>query len=847
MSRKNKRAKTSPAKPLPPHAMDGVALATQAEAELVSLRYKEAIELYKELLKRERRPEWVDGLAAGYAGRAWALADKGMFKEALVLWRNRHQLCGKPLLEGPYLDWLVQAGEEGEVLRQLADRGLPDALRAELETRFAGLVLTAADDALPDLPVDSPLLRHRPAAREALAAYHRGDFSAMGERLQAIPFRSPFRDLKPVLKALALLQADGDGEDGVPSLPEGANERFARQQTLDEAINRLPVGGPFAPLAAVLRAAVLPEAGWLAALGPNGGLDEGGRQLLLDLKGCPEPLRPLLLDLAKLNEYSEAETLFDLLLRHRRALPEGVAAGLCRRLLPHAPKRLRQFTDAFGGLPEEAREHLFALTCEVGGGLIKAAPHWTRMAHILGGRPADKLRAALILRHLASRQLGGLDKVALERLKQSLDLDPEDRESYLSVIGALRSADDLQQARAWLDRALARFPKDAGVLLEALEVALAGKAFKKAVGLAKQVLELDPINPRVRASIGHAHLSHARKQIKAGNHAAADKELDAAGEWLRAPVDNATLELLRAISEVDAGGKDDLRIRAAVAAMGGDLVGGFQLLLEAGRLGFDPAKMLRYCEVDLAAPPAAEAVVAFAHALNAAPDGEQALRAALRPLQKALTKAAKAQYSESDLRLICEALQRRREYTLLNAYAQAALKRWPGKPVFVYYKMVQHVDRPYMMPDGAWGALQKAAKDARQQGDHRTAQRIDSLLRPAVFGDPFFDEEDDDEDAFDMPPPGDERSVLEMMLKMGGAKALLEMARQAMGKRAYNELRREFGGDDNAFARFVIEMTAGQAGPSGFPLPIPPLPDAGPTPRDARRPPSDIQKDLFDD
>ncbi|MHB8166314.1 MAG: tetratricopeptide repeat protein, partial [Sulfuricella sp.] len=624
MSRKAKQHKAH-AKPLSPHAMDSAALAAGAAAALGASRHKEAIELYKELVKRERRPAWVDGLASCYAGRAHDLAAKGMIQEALVLWRNRTQLCGKPLAEGPYLGWLLQAGGQEEMFRLLADKTLPDATLTELETRLAATVLAAPDNALAGLPADSALLRHRTPALEALAAYHRGDSAALGERLQAIPFRSPYRDLKPVLKALALLQTNAEAAQ--------------------EAIARLPSDGPFERLAAALRAAVLPDAGWLAALR---GLDEDSRQLVLDIKGCPDALRPLLLELAKLGDTPAAAPLFDLLLRYRRAVPEGKFTDLYHRLLPHLGKRLVNSAD-FGKLPGEKKVHVFALAAELQGAIDVAESYWIEMAEILSVKPEQKLRAALIWRHLADfGRNGGLDDVAFEYLQKSLELDPEDRDNTLTVIRVLRSNNDLAQARAYLDKALLRFPKDAGVLLEAVEVALAGKAFKKAVGLAKQVLELDPINPQVRGLIGHALFSHARKQIKAHNNPAARKELDAAEEWLRAPADRATLKLLRALAVEDQADDGNAQLREAVADFGCFLMGGFHLLLEAGKVGGDPKALLPRAGVDLAATPAPEAVVALAHALNAARDEEKAIRAALGPLQAPLKRAVKAKFSEAD-------------------------------------------------------------------------------------------------------------------------------------------------------------------------------------------------------
>lgn len=826
MSRKAKQHKTH-TKPVSPHAMDSAALEAEAGAALGASRHKEAIEFYKELIKRERRPVWVDGLASCYAGRAHDLAAKGMVKEALVLWRNRAQLCGKPLVEEPYFSWLLQAGEQGEMFRLLADKTLPDSTRTELETRLASTVLAMPDKALPGLPADSALLRHRTPVLEALAAYHRGDFVALGEQLQAIPFRSPYRDLKPILKALALLQTDVEA---------------ARA-----AIARLPSDGPFERLAAVLRATVLPGGDWLAALR---GLDEDSRQLVLDIKGCPDALRPLLLEIAKLGDTPAAVPLIDLLLRYRRAIPEDKFTGLYHRLLPHLGERLFTNTD-FGKLPNEKKMHILALAGELKRVFEVAESDWIKMVELLGDTTEQKLRAALIWRHAAEFHPGrnsGLDGSSLMYLKKSLELDPEDRDSTLTVIRVLRSSNDLAQARAYLDRALPRFPKDAGVLLEAVEVALAGKAFKKAVGLAKQVLELDPINPQVRGLIGQALFSHARKQIKAHNNQAARKELGAAEEWLRTPADRTTLNLLRALAAESQTDDINAQLREVMADFGGSLVGAFHLLLEAGAVGRDPKTLLVRSEFDLAATPAPEAVVALAHSLNASRNDEKTLRAALDPLRAQLKRAANAKFSEADHLLVCEALQRIEDNGLLLAYAEAALKRWPGRPVFVYLSVnARYGNDPYEIPDRVLHALDKAVVNARKQGDQRTAHRILALLAPPMDDMPFSD--DDPFDTFD-DLPGNPRAMFELLLAMKGEKAFLDMVRQAIGKQAFADLKQQFGDNQKDFTRRLIDMMV-EDGASIKHQPPPvdflPPPVNLPPPRKKFRAPPEIQKDLFDD
>jgi tetratricopeptide (TPR) repeat protein len=829
MSRKRKHYKASATLPV----ANGAALPGDADAALGASRYREAIEHYKELLKRERRPAWLAGLAAAYAGRAAQLAAKGLVKEALALWRTRADMCGTPLLEGPYVGWVVQAGEAGQALRLLAGAGkLPPEAQAQLETQLAGVVLVAPDSALTGLPPDSPLLRHRAAAQAALAACARGDDAVMAEHLQAIPFRSPYRDLRAILKALALCTTDIEQAAG--------------------ALARVPAHGPFEASAAPLRACVLPGQEWVAALRS---LDEEGRALVLDVKGCPEERRALLLELAELSDgQADAAVLFDLLVRHRRTLPEGAAAQLCRRLLPHAPQLLRAYAARFGSLPAAEQERIVALAAELKRRPEQAEDHWLRVVQCLGADPAERRRAALVLRHLADHlhhcgRDGNPCEDVLGWWAQSLELDPEDRATHLNLIRALRSRSDLKQTRARLDAALARFPKDTEVLLEAVETALASGAFKKAAGLAKRVLELDPINPRVRAGVGHAHLSHARKQIAGSNPAAARGELEEAAQWLRSTEDRGSIKLLRGFIDERAEESDAL-LREGLAELGGTLVGSFHLLLEAWRTKRDPKALLRRAGVDLTAAPRAEEIVALAHALNTARDGEKALRAALGPLRAMVGRAAAAQFAEPDQLLVCEALHRCSEHDLARRYAEAALRRWPRRPVFVYLKAAAiYGANPWRIPQRELVVLEQALAEAQSHGDQRTALRLHELLSAATgeFGLPGEDLGDDDLEEL----PGDApRAMLEMMLALGGEDRFLDIARQQLGKDVFDELRRELGGNKKQFARALTDVLARVGlppGPGGPGANADAQPASAASPRGNRGPPHAGQKDLFDD
>jgi tetratricopeptide (TPR) repeat protein len=811
---------------------DSSSLARNAEAALGASRHKDAIEQFKELLKRERRSDWLEGLAAAYAGRAEQLAAKGMVKEALALWRTRCETCGVPLLGGSYVMWLLQCGQVAQALSLLPTVDtLPPEAQALAQTQLAAAVLVAPDALLAGLPADSPMLHHRAAARAALAACARGgDDTALNATLQAISFRSPYRDLRPLLKALAIQASDP---------PSAA-----------AALARVAENGTFEPLRKVLRACLMPGTEWLTGMRQ---LDETGRALALDLKGCPQSQRSLVLELMpRATEAAPTSLeLFNLVLRQRREIGEAKARELCLRLLPHAPQRIDAFRAGFLPLTAAEHERVLALAAEMKQQPEQAEVHWLRLVNLLGAAPGGQQRAALVLRRLADehanhRPEGTLCSHALAWLGQSLDLDPSDLATHLRLIRDARKRGELKQARAWLDAACARFPEDAQLLQEAVEIALAAGSFKKAAGLAKQVLKVDPINPRVRTLIGQAHLAHARKQIGAHNLPAARRELDEAATWFRGAGERGLVTLLQGFA-AESGVSGDGLLREALAQLGGPLVGGFQLLLEGKRAKYQPAlkpgELLRRAGVDLAATPSALDVVALAHALNAVPERDRAVGAALAALRGMLERAAQTlRLSESDDLLVCEALHRHDQSELTRRFAKAALERWPERPVFVYFDAAARFGAsPWRMNEREWKRLDRAFDQARTQGDERTASRLGRMLSDAGIEAPHEETDLDDREAFG---PDGVRSALEMMLALGGVDRFLDTVRQEMGKTTFDRLRRDFKGSKKEFAQSLFEALL----PPG---PEPVRPDrivvVDRPPARASSPAAKNQPDLFDE
>ena len=181
-------------------------------------RFKEAMEVFKQLARQDRRPEWTDCLADAYAGRAHALAEKGMFKEAAMVLENTRTADGmvrEPVL---YLTSLVRQGQYQKALQAALhhiDR-LPVAEASRVAGMAAVLSLAVptpaeAQGAKPP-PGDTPWLEQCRAARVALDAWLQGKpCDEVDHLLSRIPLRSSFGPLRLTLKSL-ITPSDAQGK-----------------------------------------------------------------------------------------------------------------------------------------------------------------------------------------------------------------------------------------------------------------------------------------------------------------------------------------------------------------------------------------------------------------------------------------------------------------------------------------------------------------------------------------------------------------------------------------------------------------------------------------------------------
>lgn len=706
------------------------ALANQAQQDLAAGHFRDAIASFKQLIKVERQADWLAGLAAAYAGRAGELTAKGMLKEALVMWDNRALLDPAITFAPKHAALLLRLNRLDPILDQLAKTDTMDPkTRERLRAMIAARVLVG-DSALGDrLPVDDPVRRHAAPARAALSAYCDGDDEALAAALREIPFRSPYRDLAHILRALQ-------------RLPDDPAETA-------KLLGRIGEDSAFAPIKAAAELALLPESTFQQRLFE---VDETPARFACVLRGWSHERIALFEELRRLGANPKPDALLRLMHRHRLQFGEDWTRRKSLRLLVrHYPGTL-DLLQAVGAAPvsdeEEIFVHAWAMEQDAEARIVSEC--WEELADKMklqleqgSGRELDKLRIALVLRRTdqvlnilrTDRDLSGMTspvyKRVADQIEDSLSWDPHDRDAYLRLIGYYRNLGQAKDVRRLLDAASARWPNDMQVLQATMGAALDSGAFKKAAGLAHQILAIDPINSGVRDQLVQAHLAHARKQMIKERPDLARKELATASEWVRGEHLCEQLEILSGLNRLNEDQQaGSTALNAIVEQLGAGLTARVALALAGDLVKLSPAKLFKTLGLREAMIPTPADLRAALDRLRRHLDGGSKISGQLNSyLSKAFAKAPWTALTRSEMESACETLRRAQLTSIRQKAARAALKQWSGAPIFklhAFESKYPHGCRDPYCKDAY--DLEHAEERAYDEGDTRTALRIEEVL-----------------------------------------------------------------------------------------------------------------------
>ncbi|HDN25541.1 MAG TPA: hypothetical protein ENG03_00290 [Thioploca sp.] len=743
--------------------------------------YKEAIEAYKNLLKKEQRAEWHAALAKAYLLRAQALANKDMYKEAAVLWENRANLCDDKELIEQYIYWLIRAGRYGRAAGLLTETSehLPQTMTRQLQAQFGALLLGGHQEVAAAVQEDAVLLKQYALMKAALKAYYQGDDKATEESLKQISFRSPYRDFRTILKALLLMDSDSS--------------------SASQLLEKVPENSPYTHFAQLIRMAGQDSETLLAELSK---LSRHEQAFIAHLKGWNKAQLKVISALQTAAKRDNHKALMEVVTAHRQSLGDQYCRQFCLALLPSYPAGMKFYEQAFGLLSTFEKNRIMALSHEQQSNSLRAEKHWRLCVDSLKQyrkKEDNALKGALILRHiveLVEKRGDAFDDDDVPNdLAESLRLDPEDKKSYLKLIQWYKHNDEQKNYNQWVEEAVKQFPKESEVLLIAMEAATGRKAFKKAAGFAKNLLNVDPINVKARQIARSSHISHARKLIKTSKYELARKELELAAQLEKTSKPSGVVQINQALLELQAEGfvKPKTRrrkeqksaiyatkpkttsqvvqatelLRKGVQLAGDGMLGQFRAIVESKSQSLEPANILSFLPVlkkDYL--PTQQEVLELVNLINAySEEGLTFLTEAVEQVKVPFQNAVKLDFSQDEMLSVCQCLKKQEHNGLLKTYAEQGLKRWAEHPAFIFYQIYSkakgtrwHISMPDM------DRLKEAAEKAERQGDQRTGMMIMGFLNQIGGGivPPFFNVPSDDDDfPFDFPFDNDDIDNLE--------------------------------------------------------------------------------------
>jgi len=715
-------------------------LAQKAQAHYAAGRYQEATDAFKDLLRQADNPERRRCLADCYLQRARAMADKGMFKEACVLWEN-YADYGQTPLQGRdvYLIWLLVCQNHAKAYAELAsfDARRLEADYPEFSRHLGALLLAGMSDLLPYLPEDAALRRHWQSVEQALAALRQGDREACDRALNNLPFRSAYRDLRTVLKAQMLV---GNAFDAAAMLA------------------KIPYASPYRPLADACLAYRQQGADFVAALAA---LAPHQRRTIVQARRLTDEQLNLLDSLIKHAAQLNHKMRFDLVLQYRELFGSAAAQAYCLGALPDYPDGQKDYLEHFAVTDPFEQNRVQALLYERDKKFSDAAFHWSRCLEILKRqRPAHHKKIALILRHMAE-QASYRDAATL--LADSLEHDPDHRGTYLALLALYQGQlTDPGKYQHWLEIGLARFPGDTELLVRAAKSAAERKAFEKAAGHAKALLKIDPVNTLAKQLLFAYHMAHARRLLKDEKFHLVENEIQAAEGLSIDKGLRRQAELLRGFYRWLAQHKEQglQPIVDTLATLNGDPLNmHFQAHMEAGLLDLPTEALI------LALPPVNAYLLSapeLRHLIDSMEYYDEQLEdrtclfSALDKIKTPLQDSLPWLLGHDDLLSSwCHELAKIGYYELLKHCAKL-LNAKRHKPVWTYYLVLaecqgdagrMNVMAPYR--------LLPALEQARAENDRKTALLIERLLDQASgLNKPFLSEDhaDDFEQAFDGDP-----------------------------------------------------------------------------------------------
>ncbi len=687
-------------------------LANIAGGKLAKGCFGQAIEAYKQLVKKDGSGKYNSALGKAYRGRIFELAGKCMYKEALAFYKNMVSISGVADYE-LHLVLLYNSGrfEQALEIYPVYLNTEPRPRHKEITVFIAALLLANDDNGLVGkLPAESLVRVHYPFAAQALDEFEAGNFAGAEENLQKISFKSPYKDFRIILQSL---MAAGRGETGKAAA----------------LTRKTAVESPFYVLASPL---IENNADKIESLTAVKGPEFDYRSAVFNL---PSSTASFLVGLKK--NLANPNQFFGYLIKNTSSAGKQVARELCRQLLPHVPNMMERFQREVGPLDKFELSRVRALFCEINNDTLEAVEQWQSCLELLGNDKDDFMIVGAILRHIfhlvqeIPDAVTGLDKKAI--LAGSLRYDPLHKPTYMQLF---QFSFPVKKHYYYLvETAVKCFPNDVDILLEGIKAAASKGTFKKMARLAARLLRIDPLNSKVGGLLIEAHLSHGHKLYRVGKIELARKEFK---EALEVDCRNTDLSLALIcaglVSMVTADSGEGRRLLAQGWEQAGSRPAAALAAAIEARILKAPAAICRELDKNLGAVNKTVPLVGdIAEIINLIKKLERTsggeVMDAFKLLKTFLNKTAGFKYEEVELQGYCDFFLSHKEYGFLTKFAVRAVDIYPRKPVFIYYHILAlSEDGKKPLSKKSICRLEEAKELAMKQDDFELLDLIDELM-----------------------------------------------------------------------------------------------------------------------
>jgi tetratricopeptide (TPR) repeat protein len=747
-------------------------------------RFQAALELARELHKREPTPAHQELLRGCQLGRARELHRQGKPRDAAAVLQTALQAPGPHPIE-----WLSQVAEE---LAACGQGQLALGLLGQLAgtPAQARVLARAADGALQQgaagrRALSEALQPDFDRILQAFAQVEKGEDDAARATLQAIGLRSPFLEWKVLLRGLMAYYQNDDVR---------ARESWQR---LDP--ERLP-----ARLAAPLRFQIDPY--YRTAQQPQAQTTLQKQLDRLQGSGLEDDLRTLQAALVREESLHRSFRLAEALVpRLRETAPQLVSrlAACCywSVVTKGNPEDVQRYARVFGTPPDDPHlARLSALAAEDARDFEDSHRHWQRFEQSVDKNPAwpgdqaPRVRA-LVWYHMGQNAAHTADFDSMPDLppflrnhpdrprslkptaetcfQRSLELAPDQLPTHEALFRYYQDRKQYAKAEKAAKKLLERFPDHAPTLEALADLLMRRGDYNGALDFVQRAVKANPLERRLRGKVGAAHLFRARTWAEEGKFAEARADYQAALA-IRDSQDTYPVVCKWAACEFKAGNRERAEelLQQALAESGTRVAVAFNMVIEIIRLKLPGALKKRFNDdfnAALAEPPSAAAAVALLSTASAHQLAGVKYHGQKTHDKKVLdyaNKALKADFNELQLERACNHLLDMQAFKQARAYTALGHRRFPHNPVFPLLEAESYLRLgPERCPIHLVGPLlerarrltEKLPRDPRQQELLEKIQEGEELVRSlnpfmALFDgrldgmfDPFW-EEDDDED-----------------------------------------------------------------------------------------------------